>query len=64
MSTTVKYVAKATPGVGWRIFNRKTKRSWGNFFKDYPQDVLDELNGQRRPEVLTQLCKKSYGGMV
>ena len=63
MSTEARYVARAVPG-GWRIFNRRTKRWWGNYFREYPEDVLAELNGQRRPDVLTQLCRKSYGGIV
>ncbi len=54
-----KYVAKAEKGIGWRIFNRKTKRYWGQFFKEYPQEVLQELNNLARPEMLTKLCKSS-----
>jgi hypothetical protein len=54
-----RYVAKAEAGVGWRVWNRRAKRWWGNFFPEYPQAVLEELNGAARPEVLTQLCKSS-----
>lgn len=54
-----KYIAKAEAGVGWRIWNRKTKRWWGNYFPSYPEDVLAELNGPDRPDVLTKLCKIS-----
>ena len=61
MKTSTTFVAKAVPDLGWRIWNRKIKRWWGNYFQDYPQDVLDELNGQRRGDVLTELCKRSYG---
>ena len=60
-----RYVAKAVPGEGWRIWNRRSKRWWGNYFKEYPQALLDELNDQKRPEVLVKLsqtaqakCKK------
>lgn len=56
-----KYVARAEAGKGWRIWNRKTKRSWGNFFKIYPEELIDELNGLRRPEkiiILTQRYQK------
>jgi hypothetical protein len=54
-----KYVAKATKGVGWRVWNRKTKRWWGNFFKYYPEALLEELNGERRPDKITELSKPS-----
>jgi len=53
-----KYVAKAEKGKGWRIWNRKTKRWWGNYFSQYPEDLLDELNGEKRPEVVTKLQSK------
>lgn len=57
------YVARATAGIGWRIFNRKTQRNWGNwgnYFKEYPADVLEELNGKKRGEVLGELAKKGF----
>lgn len=57
----MKYVARAEKGEGWRIWNRKTKRAWGNFFENYPEELLEELNGEKRPEKLVELCKKSYG---
>lgn len=58
-SSEHKYVAKAEAGVGWRIWNRRTKRWWGNFFAEYPQAVLQELNGLARQEVLVRLCRTS-----
>ena len=54
-----KYVAKAEAGVGWRIWNRRTKRWWGNFFTEYPEAVLQELNGLARQDVLVRLCGAS-----
>jgi hypothetical protein len=54
-----RYVAKAEAGVGWRIWNRRSRRWWGNFFAAYPQAVLDELNGPARPDELARLCKTS-----
>jgi hypothetical protein len=61
MSTqNARYVAKAIAGTGWRIWNRRTKRWWGNYFKEYPQKVLDELNGAKRPENITELTRPSY----
>ena len=44
-----RYVAKAEPGLGWRIWNTKAKRWWGEHYKRYPEEVLTELNGERRP---------------
>jgi hypothetical protein len=58
-SSEAKYVAKAEAGVGWRIWNRRTKRWWGNFFSEYPEAVLQELNGLARQEVLVRLCRSS-----
>lgn len=60
MGKPIRYVAKAVPGVGWRIWNRKTKRWWGNYYKEFPQNVLDELNGEKRSEALANLAKPSY----
>ena len=53
-----KYVAKAEAGKGWRIWNRKMKYWWGNFFRTYPEDLVSELNGQRRPTKIVELTKK------
>jgi hypothetical protein len=53
-----RYVANAESGRGWRVWNRKLKRPWGNFFKLYPEDLLDELNGERRPEKIAELTLK------
>lgn len=57
MSTQPRYVARAVTGKGWVVWNRKTSRRWGNIFASYPDEVLAELNGQARPEVLTELCR-------
>jgi hypothetical protein len=56
-----KYVAKAVPEKGWRIWDRKMKKWWGNYFQEYPLELLDELNGARRPYRLVKLSKGSYG---
>lgn len=54
----MRYVAKAEPKKGWRIWNRKMKKWWGNYFKQYPEDLLAELNGERRPEKIVELTKR------
>lgn len=59
MSDT-KYVCKAVPGQGWRIWDRKTKRWWGNYFLEFPESLLAELNGAKRPDKLVELCRDSY----
>ena len=55
-----RYVVKAVAGKGWRVWNRKTQRWWGNYFKEYPDDLLDELNGNRDTKKIVELSKKSY----
>jgi hypothetical protein len=60
MGAEAKYVAKAIAGFGWRVWNRKTKKWWGNYFNAYPEELLNELNTQKRPEVLIKLCKVSF----
>jgi hypothetical protein len=57
-TSIVRYVAKAVPGAGWRIWDRKQKKWWGNPFLHFPEDLLAELNGAKRPERLVELCKK------
>ena len=59
MNPVRKYVAKAEAGIGWRIWNRRTKRWWGNYFSEYPEAVLEELNGLGRQHVLVRLCRSS-----
>ena len=59
MGTTARYVAKAEAGLGWRIWDRRLKRSWGNYVSHYPDELLAELNGAGRPEVITSLSRES-----
>jgi hypothetical protein len=54
---SARYVAKSEPDKGWRVWNRQQNCWWGEWRKEYPQAVLDELNGQARPEKLTELCR-------
>lgn len=58
MTTLARYVARAVPGKGWQVWNRKTKRPWGNPVADYPDALLFELNGEKRPDVLAELTRK------
>lgn len=59
MSKQAYYVAKAIAGKGWRIWNRKMKYWWGNFFQEFPSALLAELNGAKRPEKIVELTKKT-----
>lgn len=54
-----RYVGKPILGDGWRIWDTKIKRWWGNVFADYPTAMLDELNGEKSPPRLTELGKPS-----
>lgn len=53
-----RYVAKAIPGVGWRIWNRMQNKWWGNPFSSYPEELLSELNGPKRPERIVELSRR------
>jgi len=52
-----RFVGRATAGQGWRVWDNTVKRWWGQFYKRHPQQLLDELNGQKRPEVITKLTR-------
>lgn len=53
MTRPRRYVARGVPG-GWRIWNRKTRDWWGDHYEVCPDDLLEELNGQYRPDRITQ----------
>jgi hypothetical protein len=52
-----RYVAKGVAGEGWRVWDNKQKRLWGNPFTRCPDELLDELNGPKRPEKVTELVR-------
>ncbi|MBC7931783.1 MAG: hypothetical protein H7Z38_14585 [Rubrivivax sp.] len=54
-----RFVAKAEAGKGWRIWNNKQKRWWGEHYESFPEHLLAELNGEKKPEQLTELIKKT-----
>jgi hypothetical protein len=61
MLKSVKYVCRAVSNKGWRIWKRNHGRGgdwWGNFFKEFPSELIDELNGEHRPEKIVELTKK------
>jgi hypothetical protein len=57
MSGRERYVCKAVAGKGWRIWNRKMNKWWGNHFKQFPAELLAELNGPKRPAEIARLSK-------
>jgi len=52
-----RFVARGVPG-GYRIWDNKVRRWWGDFYELCPDDLLAELNGQRRPEIITELLQR------
>lgn len=54
-----RYVAVAEAGQGWRIWNRKARQWWGERYQRYPEELLAELNGERRPGQLTELIRQT-----
>lgn len=52
-----KYVMRGIPG-GWRIWNNKTNKWWGEFYELQPDELVNELNGKKRPEVIVTLTRR------
>ena len=52
-----RYVAKGVPG-GWRIWNNKSKKWWGQLYERQPDELLVELNGPKRPAIIVELTRK------
>ena len=58
-SPSARYACKAVAGVGWKIWDRKQKKKkwWGNPCSIFPDELLKELNGPKRPDELVRLSK-------
>ena len=54
-----RFVAKAEAGRGWRIWDNKQKKWWGERYQQHPIALLAELNGDKRPERLTELIRQT-----
>jgi len=54
-----RYVGRAIAATGWRIWDNKLQRFWGEVYDPFPHSLLDELNGEKRPQSLASLAKKS-----
>lgn len=58
----LRCVARAVAGKGWRVWDRKLNRWWGNYLPDYPEALLAELNGLKRPDKIVELTRKALRG--
>lgn len=54
-----RFVAKAEAGRGWRIWDNQQKKWWGEHYLGFPEQLLAELNGDKRPEQITALIKQT-----
>ncbi|MCX2950582.1 hypothetical protein [Lentzea sp. NEAU-D7] len=52
-----QYVARGVPG-GYRIWNNKSRRWWGDHYELCPDDLLAELNAAADPARITALLKR------
>ncbi|MGW6843539.1 hypothetical protein [Streptomyces sp. NPDC054958] len=52
-----RYVARGVPG-GYRIWDNKGQRWWGDHYELCPDGLLTELNGAAEPAKLTALLKQ------
>ncbi|WP_069162257.1 hypothetical protein [Nocardia altamirensis] len=52
-----RYVARGVPG-GYRIWDNKARRWWGDLYELCPDDLVAELNGGRDSAALTALMKR------
>ena len=53
-----RYVLRPHPK-GWKVYDRKLRRYWGNAFPFQAQaeKVAEKLNGDHRPEVIAELSR-------
>ncbi len=50
-------MARGVPG-GYRVWDNKARRWWGDLYELCPDDLLVELNGEAEYEKITALLKK------
>jgi len=53
-----RFVPKGVSG-GWRIWDSKLERFWGDMYELQPDQLVDELNGAKNPVVITKLTKNA-----
>jgi hypothetical protein len=47
-------VLRGVPG-GWRIWDNKRKRFWGDVYELSPDELVVELNGDARQHIIAEL---------
>ncbi len=53
-----RYAGRGVAGEGWRIWDNKLQRWWGEAYTCQPDELLEELNGAKRPERITELLRR------
>jgi hypothetical protein len=52
-----RYVARGVPG-GYRIWDNRSRRWWGDLYELCPDELLDELNGGKNYAKITALLQR------
>ncbi|HZH91838.1 MAG TPA: hypothetical protein VEX70_14620 [Pyrinomonadaceae bacterium] len=52
-------MTQAEAGKGWRIWDNKQRKWWGEQYRSFPEQLLAELNGNKRPEQITALIRQT-----
>ncbi|MEU1347573.1 hypothetical protein ABZ438_12940 [Streptomyces sp. NPDC005786] len=52
-----RYVARGVPG-GYRIWDNRGRKWWGDHYELCPDDLLRELNGDANLDAITALMKR------
>jgi hypothetical protein len=52
-----RYVPRGVPG-GWRIWDNKASRWWGDHYEVQPDELITELNGKGDHERIAELLKR------
>ncbi|MFE9778972.1 hypothetical protein ACFYPA_12520 [Streptomyces sp. NPDC005775] len=52
-----RYVARGVPG-GYRIWDNRGRKWWGDHYELCPDDLLRELNGDGNLDAITALMKR------
>ncbi|MFF8968916.1 hypothetical protein [Streptomyces sp. NPDC014995] len=52
-----RYVARGVPG-GYRIWDNRGRRYWGDFYELCPDELLTELNGGADQARIVELMRK------
>jgi hypothetical protein len=58
MTGRARYVLRGVPG-GWRIWDNRAKRFWGELYEVCPDELVTELNGDKRHAKVTDLTRQA-----